>query len=173
MFLAPLGAHHAIAVEAWQAVGQWAVVTDAAGVVQAVRDPEHTQTLAALTSRITTAAGSDAFATTRVGTVGGLPGYYRTTLQAYGDITPEDGLTTTFTPAQPPPAPTCTNGTVIATPATNRELVADCEALLAAESTLAGTATLNWSSGTALSNWTGVTTGGTPTRVTGRWIVAG
>ena len=38
VFLAPLGAHHAIAFEAWQAVGQWAVVTDAAGVVQAVRD---------------------------------------------------------------------------------------------------------------------------------------
>ena len=78
VFLAPLGAHHAIAYEAWQAVAQWAVVTDDDAVVQAVRDdtpvgdPEHTQTLAALTSRITTAASSDAHATTRVGTVGGL-----------------------------------------------------------------------------------------------------
>ena len=49
VFLAPMGAHHAIGFEAWQAVAQWAVVTDDAGVVQAVRDdtpagdPEHTQ----------------------------------------------------------------------------------------------------------------------------------
>ncbi len=173
VFLAPLGAHHAIAYEAWQAVAQWAVVTDDGAVVQAVRDdtpvgdPEHTQTLANLTSRITAAAASDAPATTRVGTVGGLEGYYRTTLQAYGDITPGDGQTTPFTPAQPPPAPVCTNGTVFSDPASKRELVQDCEALLAAKDGLRGTATLNWSSSTALSSWTGVTTGGTPTRVTG------
>ena len=173
VFLAPLGAHHAIAYEAWQAVAQWAVVTDDAGVVQAVRDdtpvgdPEHTQTLANLTSRITTAASSDAHATTRVGTVGGLEGYYRTTLQAYGDITPGDGQTTPFTPQPPPPAPVCTNGTVFSDPATKRELVQDCETLLAAKDGLRGTATLNWSTSTALSSWTGVTTGGTPPRVTG------
>ena len=173
VFLAPLGAHHAIAYEAWQAVAQWAVVPDDGGVVQAVRDdtpagdPEHTQPLATLTSRITTAAASDAHATTRVRTVGGLEGYYRTTLQAYGDITPGDGQTTPFTPQQPPPAPVCTNGTVVSDPANNRALVADCEVLLAAKDGLRGTAPLNWSSGTALSGWTGVTTGGTPLRVTG------
>ena len=173
VFLAPMGAHNAIGFEAWQAVAQWAVVTDDAGVVQAVRDdtpagdPEHTQTLANLTSRITAAADSDAFADERIETVTGLEPYYRTTLGAYGDITPGDGQTTTFTPAQPPAAPTCTNGTVIASPADNRELVKDCEALLAAKDTLRGTAALNWSTGTAMSSWTGVTTGGTPTRVTG------
>ena len=100
-------------------------------------------------------------------TVGGLQTHYRTTLLAYADITPGDGATTTFTPAQPPAAPTCTNGTVFADPADNRELVKDCQALLAAKDTLRGTATLNWSTGTAMSSWTGVTTGGTPTRVTG------
>ena len=173
VFLAPMGAHNAIGFEAWQAVAQWAVVTDDAGVVQAVRDdtpegdPEHTQTLANLTSRITTAAAGDAHATTRVTTVGGLQTHYRTTLLAYADITPGDGATTTFTPAQPPAAPTCTNGTVFANPADNRELVKDCQALLAAKDTLRGTATLNWSTGTAMSSWTGITTGGTPTRVTG------
>ena len=105
VFLAPMGAHNAIGFEAWQAVAQWAVVTDDAGVVQAVRDdtpegdPEHTQTLANLTSRITTAAAGDAHATTRVTTVGGLQTHYRTTLLAYADITPGDGQTTTFTPA--------------------------------------------------------------------------
>ena len=173
VFLAPMGAHNAIGFEAWQAVAQWAVVTDDDDVVQAIRDdtpegdPEHTQTLANLTSRITTGAANDDFATSRVGTVAGLEGYYRTTLLAYADITPGDGQTTTFTPKQPPAAPTCTNGTVFADPADNRELVKDCEALLAAKDTLRGTAALNWSTGTALSSWTGVTTGGTPTRVTG------
>ena len=57
--------------------------------------------------------------------------------------------------------------TVFADPAANRELVKDCESLLAAKDTLRGSAALNWSTGTALSSWTGVTTGGTPTRVTG------
>ena len=173
VFLAPMGAHNAIGFEAWQAVASWAVVTDDDDVVQAIRDdtpagdPEHTQTLANLTSRITTAAAADAHATTRVTTVGGLQTHYRTTLLAYADITPGDGQTTTFTPKQPPAAPTCTNGTVFADPADNRELVKDCEALLAAKDTLRGTATLNWSTGTAMSSWTGITTGGTPTRVTG------
>ncbi len=173
VFLAPMGAHNAIGFEAWQAVASWAVVTDDAGVVQAVRDdtpagdPEHTQPLADLGSRITAAAATDAHATTRVTTVGGLQPYYRDTLKAYADITPGDGQTTTFTPAQPPAAPTCTNGTVVPSPAANRELVKDCETLLAAMDPLRGTAALNWSTGTALTSWTGVTTSGTPTRVTG------
>ena len=147
------------------------MVTDDDDVVQAIRDdtpagdPEHTQTLANLTSRITTAAAGDAHATTRVTTVGGLQTHYRTTLLAYADITPGDGATTTFTPAQPPAAPTCTNGTVFANPADNRELVKDCQALLAAKDTR-GTAR-STGTGTAMSSWTGVTTGGTPTRVTG------
>ena len=97
----------------------------------------------------------------------GLKTYDRDTLRVYDDITPGDGQTTTFTPKQPPAAPTCTNGTVFADPADNRELVKDCEALLAAKDSLRGTATLNWSTGTAMSSWTGITTGGTPTRVTG------
>ena len=52
VFLAPMGAHNAIAFEAWQAVAHWDVVTEADGTVNAVRveapagDPEHTQTLA-------------------------------------------------------------------------------------------------------------------------------
>ena len=124
-------------------MAQWAVVTDDDDVVQAIRDdtpagdPEHTQTLANLTSRITTAAANDDFATSRVTTVAGLQQKYRD-MGAYGDITPGDGQTTTFTPAQPSAAPTCTNGTVFANPADNRELVKDCEALLAAKDTPAG-----------------------------------
>ena len=170
VFLAPMGAHHAIAFEAWQAVAHWDVAT-VDGTVNAVRvgapagDPEHTQTLANLTTRITTAAASDAHATTRVGNVTGLQAHYRT-MGAYGDITPGDGQTTTFTPAQPPAAPTCTNGTAVPTPNDNRGLVQDCETLLAAKDTLRGTATLDWATGTAASGWEGITTGGTPSRVT-------
>ena len=172
VFLAPMGAHNAIGFEAWQAVAQWAVVTDDAGVVQAVRDdtragdPEHTQPLANLSSRITTGAANDGQSTNRATRVDQLQQAYRD-LGAYADITPGDGQTTTFTPKQPPAAPTCTNGTVIASPADNRELVTDCETLLAVGPTLRGSAALNWSTGTAMSSWTGVTTGGTPTRVTG------
>ena len=172
VFLAPMGAHNAIGFEAWQAVASWAVVTDDAGVVQAVRDdtpegdPEHTQTLANLSSRITTGAAADGQSTTRATRVDQLQQKYRD-LGAYGDITPGDGQTTTFTPAQPPAAPTCTNGTVIPNPGANRDLVKDCETLRALGHTLRGTTALNWHTGTALSGWPGVTTGGTPTRVTG------
>ncbi len=170
VFLAPMGAHHAIAFEAWQAVAHWDVET-VDGTVNAVRvgapegDPEHTQTLANLTSRITTAAASDAHATTRIANVTGLQAHYRT-MGAYGDITPGDGQTTTFTPAQPPAAPTCTNGTAVTTPNDNRGLVQDCETLLAAKDGLRGTATLDWATSTAVSSWEGITTGGTPSRVT-------
>lgn len=101
----------AIGFEAWQAVASWAVVTDDQNVVQAIRDdtpagdPEHTETLANLTSRITTAAAADGQAANRATTVSGLQQKYRD-LGAYGDITPGDGQTTTFTPARPPAAPT-------------------------------------------------------------------
>ena len=122
VFLAPMGAHYTIAVEAWQAVAQWDLQTDDQGVMHAVRygtlegDPEHKQTLTNLKSRITAAttptpgegaSGSSGDSTpaptpTRVANVSGLAQYYRD-MGAYGDITPDDGSTTTFTPAQPPP----------------------------------------------------------------------
>ena len=107
VFLAPLGAHNAIAVEAWQVVAQRDIQTDEDDVVQAVQygvlegDQEHTQTLANLKSRVTTAATTDSFADDRIANVSGLTQYYRT-IGAYGDITPDDE-TTTFTPSQPPP----------------------------------------------------------------------
>ena len=170
VFLAPLGAHNAIAVEAWQVVAQWDVET-VDGTVNVIRhgtypgDPEHTQTLANLSSRITTAAASDAFADNRIANASGLQAYY-TTIGAYGDITPDDGETTTFTPAQPPPMRLCANGTAVPNPADNRLLVQDCEVLLAVKDTLAGAATLNWAATTAITGWEGVTTGGTPSRVT-------
>ena len=180
VFLAPMGAHNAIAIEAWQGVGQWDLQeveeTDAMGetttVVYAVRygapegDPEYKQTLAELKSRITTAATTDAFAGQRIASVSGLNGYYRE-IGAYDDITPDDGSTATFTPAQPPAPYACAGATVIADPNTKQGLVHDCEALLTAKDALWGTAALNWATTQALSSWDGVTTTGTPERVTG------
>ena len=50
--------------------------------------------------------------------------------------------------------------------ANNPGLVDDCEVLLSARDTLAGSATLNWSADTPIAHWDGVTVGGTPRRVT-------
>ena len=51
--------------------------------------------------------------------------------------------------------------------ATNCGLVADCEALLESQSALEGTTgSLNWSRDLAITSWDGVTTSGTPSRVT-------
>ena len=164
VFLAPMGAHNAIAVEAWQAVDQWDLQTDDDDVVHAVRygapegDPEHTQTLANLKTRTTAAATTDSFADDRIANVSGLPQDYRD-MGAYGDITPDDGSTATFTPAQPMPVPTCANGTAVTDPGTNRGLVHDCEALLAVKDTLRGTATLDWAASSAISGWEGQTSG--------------
>ena len=171
VFLAPLGAHNAIAFEAWQVVAQWDVVT-VDGTTNVIRhgtyagDPEHSQTLTNLKTRITTAAADDDFSDDRIANVSGLQAYY-TTIGAYGDITPDDGDTTTFTPAQPPGVHVCLSGSAVATPVDNRPLVQDCGVLLGLKDTLAGAATLNWSTSTAMSSWDGVTTGGTPSRVTG------
>ena len=59
----------------------------------------------------------------------------------------------------------CENGTVVASPAANPGLVADCTVLLAAKDTVAGTATLNWSASTDITSWDGVTLSGSPSRV--------
>ena len=104
VFLAPMGAHNAIAVEAWQAVAQWDVQRAEDGTVNAVRygahegDPEHTQALVILKGRIATTTAT----ATRIASVSGLNQYYRD-IGAYDDITPGDNATTTFTPSQSPP----------------------------------------------------------------------
>ena len=169
VFLAPMGAHNAIAVEAWQTVAQWDLQTAEDGTVNAVRygaspgDPEYTQTLSNLKSRITAATAASTAA--RIASVSGLTQHYRD-MGAYGDITPEDGSTATFTPAQPPDAYSCAGGTAVANPTADLGLVHDCEALFDGKDALRGTGSLNWDAGTAIGSWEGVTTAGTPTRVT-------
>ena len=182
VFLAPMGAHNAIAVEAWQVVAQWDLQTDDATVVHAVRygvpenDPEYTQTLANLKSRITVAAtrssggasgasGTNTPSQTRIPNASGLSQYYQD-IGAYDDITPDDGSTATFTPAQPPVVPNCANGTAVTDPEENRGLVYDCGALLESKDTLQGLASLDWAATSAITDWEGVTTSGTPSRVT-------
>ena len=65
-------------------------------------DPEQSQTLANLKTRVKTAAASDALAGGRVATISGLTQHYRD-IGAYGDITPYNDSDGTFTPAHPPP----------------------------------------------------------------------
>ena len=50
--------------------------------------------------------------------------------------------------------------------ASNPGLVADCDALLAARDTLAGSGTLNWSGSTTIASWDGVSLSGSPLQVT-------
>ena len=65
------------------------------------------------------------------------------------------------------PAVTCLTGGAVADPANNPGLATDCEVLLAAKDTLAGSATLDWSATVPIDQWEGVTVGGTGRRVTG------
>ena len=58
-------------------------------------------------------------------------------------------------------------GTAFAEPQNNPGLVGDCDALLAARDTLAGSGALNWLADTSIEYWDGVTVDGTPPRVTG------
>ena len=60
----------------------------------------------------------------------------------------------------------CADGGAVSDAANNPGLVSDCDTLLAARDTLAGSATLNWSASTPIRQWEGVTLGGSPLRVT-------
>ena len=64
----------------------------------------------------------------------------------------------------------CANGIAVPDPANNSGLVSDCEVLLSARDTLAGTASLNWSANTPIDQWDGVTVGYAPPRVTGLYL---
>ena len=60
----------------------------------------------------------------------------------------------------------CSNGIAVPSPSANPGLVSDCEALLAGRDTLAGTASLNWSSNVGIRGWDGVRVSYTLMRVT-------
>ena len=82
------------------------------------------------------------------------------------EVTSADGLAAHSYSIWVRPPSVCVTGGAVAD-ATNTGLVSDCETLLAARDALAGTATLNWSTGRPIAEWDGVTVGGTPERVTG------
>ena len=64
-----------------------------------------------------------------------------------------------------PEAPSvCVTGGAVSD-VTNDGLVSDCEALLAARDTLAGSGALNWSAEAPIGQWDGITLRGTPARV--------
>ena len=63
-------------------------------------------------------------------------------------------------------AGSCASGGAVPNASQNSGLVADCEALLHARETLAGTASLNWSANTPIGEWDGVRLGGSPPRIT-------
>ena len=169
VFLAPMGNHNAITFEAWLSVAQWNVVANNQGVDMVerrgapTRDPEYSQTVANLTSRITATAMTDSFSDSRIANVSGLNQYYRD-IGAYDDITPGDGSDETFMPAMPPPVPTCAGSAAVGTNP-DQGLIDDCNALLDMKNTLAGTAALNWSKDLDMTSWDGIRLGGTPRRV--------
>ena len=183
VFLAPIGAHGDVAIEAWQAIEQWDLQIDDEGTVNAVRygaeidDPEYSQTLADLRARITAATASDVLADSRIENINGLTDYYRE-IGAYADLTPDDGSADTFTPSQPPPsvrteAPTATptpltisvaTATPVAAPAgTPTPAGPDRAALVALYDATDGpnwANNSNWLSDRPLGEWHGVTTDG-------------
>ena len=61
----------------------------------------------------------------------------------------------------------CATEGAVADAPNNPGLVSDCDTLLAARDTLAGSASLNWSASTLIDQWDGITVGGSPMRVTG------
>ena len=63
-------------------------------------------------------------------------------------------------------AASCANGIAVPDPADNPGLVSDCEVLLSARDTLAGSGSLNWSATIPIDQWDGVGLGGTLQRVT-------
>ena len=81
-------------------------------------------------------------------------------------------------PLTPVDPAACDDGTIVADPTNNTELVADCEVLAGLKETIEGThgnvrRRLNWSATTSLwsddgtsSQWEGITVGGSPRRVT-------
>ena len=80
--------------------------------------------------------------------------------QHYVDV----GVTTHVNGPPVSPPPPC--GLAVPNYTSNPGLMRDCLALLEGKDTLRGTGTLNWSVDEAISDWDGITTAGTPGRVT-------
>ena len=101
-------------------------------------------------------------------TITELAGGTRYDVQVRAVSSAGDGVwsaTATGTPAQAPMS-ACSTGVALSAVAANPGLVSDCDVLLAARDTLAGSGMLNWSGNTVIASWDGVTIDGSPLRVT-------
>ncbi len=67
----------------------------------------------------------------------------------------------------------CADGVAVSDPANNPGLVSDCDTLLEARDTLAGSGSLNWSADNPISQWDGITVSGSPLRITKLVLVLG
>ena len=67
----------------------------------------------------------------------------------------------------------CADGVAVSDPANNPGLVSDCDTLLEARDTLAGSGSLNWSADNPISQWDGITVSGSPLRITKLVLVFG
>ena len=75
------------------------------------------------------------------------------------------GATEAEAEPEPEPEPACATDGAVSDAENNPGLVTDCETLLSAKTTLAGSGALNWSASLAMSEWDGTGVGGSPTRV--------
>ena len=186
-----VGASHNHSVEAWTQVGLWDIETMDDGTVIAVspvrdlwqmaRPDEFTthqssleMTIPAFTTAVATAHQA------RVAEYGGRIQPANAKGKKEGVTLPmletdANRLTQFYTAAgayahedgPPEPAPPVGCGAMSGLSGRdNAGLRGDCTALLTIEDVLRGTATLNWDTGTAIANWEGITTGGSPSRVT-------
>ena len=186
-----VGASHNHSLEAWTQVGLWDIETRDDGTVIAVNPVRDTwqlarpeefathqdsleMTIPAFTAAVTTAHQA------RVAEYGGRiqpadakdkkPGATLPMLE-----TDANRLTQFYTAAEayahedgpPEPAPPAGCGAMSALSGRdNAGLRGDCTTLLTIEDALRGTSTLNWDTGTSITSWDGITTGGSPNRVT-------
>ena len=151
----------------------WTPPRETGGADIASYDVRHIESAAADKSDASWSVATDAWPVGPLRyTITGLKGdtpYDVQVRAAHGAGTGPWSETFTGTPEAPS---VCVTGSAVSD-VTNAGLVSDCEALLAARDTLAGSATLNWSAGTPIEEWDGIRMGGrypslegTPQRVT-------
>ena len=175
LFLSP---SYNTTVEAWEVAYTWVVDRREDGTVVAIHpywyDSENYRSLLemelpALTRAVTTAHQARvAYNGGRIGTDASLLPMLETDAnrlrQYFSD--PKVGGYAPGVPAlaPPPPPPPCS--LAVQDQGGNPHLMRDCINLLGLKDALRGAAALNWSVNTAITGWDGVTTGGTPGRVT-------
>ena len=169
-----MGAHHAIAFETWQVVAEWRrPETREDGTLDSQSDTAQIRfdrgVRADLSAEPEIPGNSTASnKLTHSQTAGSPTSPASPSTTATSAPTTTSLRTTAPTRRSCPPChrrlTTCAGSTAVGTDP-DPGLVGDCNTLLTARDTLAGTATLNWSKDLAMAFWDGIRTGGNPTRV--------